>query len=197
MKTSKPISTISYNSPGYLVDRLNELTNAKKPIIEFWAFIVHQPEEDGEKEHIHLYIKPSKLLQTTDLNEYFLEPDSTNPRPRGCMPFESSKWSDWYLYALHHPVYLERKLMTRKFTYTRDEVITSDPDYMEQLISSIQEESLTLNDKIVKLFHMGYTYDDMLIKGYIPIQQAFNAKLLIDALSHMTHTDRNGRPGHD
>lgn len=59
MKTSKPISTISYNSKPYLVKKLNDLKKAG--ILEFWSFIEHEPESDeirdeAGKKSISIYI---------------------------------------------------------------------------------------------------------------------------------------------
>ena len=67
MRTTKPIATISFNTPEYLKLKLDELTKAKK--IAFWAYIVHQPEDDeaGNKVHMHVYIEPSAMVQTEDL----------------------------------------------------------------------------------------------------------------------------------
>ena len=44
MKTSKPFSTISYNTADFLSVKLNDLVNRRK--IAFWAYVEHLPEED-------------------------------------------------------------------------------------------------------------------------------------------------------
>ena len=69
VRTTKPIATISFNSPDFLRTKLEELRDAGR--ISFWAFIEHKPEDDegGKKSHCHLYIEPSKMLQTDDLKD--------------------------------------------------------------------------------------------------------------------------------
>ena len=44
MRTTKPIATISFNTPDFLKLKLNELLKAGR--LSFWAFIVHKPEDD-------------------------------------------------------------------------------------------------------------------------------------------------------
>lgn len=91
MRTTKPIATISFNSPAFLKLKLEELTKAGK--ISFWAFIPHKPEDDeaGTKEHNHLYAEPSKMMQTDDLKAELLEFDPEHPdKPKGCLPFRTS-----------------------------------------------------------------------------------------------------------
>lgn len=110
MRTTKPIATISFNSPAFLKLKLEELTKAGK--ISFWAFIPHKPEDDeaGTKEHNHLYAEPSKMMQTDDLKAELLEFDPEHPdKPKGCLPFRTSKFADWYLYGLHDKRYLASK----------------------------------------------------------------------------------------
>ena len=48
VKTRRPISTISYNSPEYLQGKLEELRKAK--IISVWFFIKHKKEQDERKD---------------------------------------------------------------------------------------------------------------------------------------------------
>ena len=64
MATSKPISSISYNSDSFLVDRLAVLSKAE--VISFWAFIHHKAEKGLDevpgKAHIHLFVMPNKLV---------------------------------------------------------------------------------------------------------------------------------------
>ena len=46
MKTSKPISTISYNSEEYLKSKLDYLV--KNNTVEFWFYVKHLGEYDKE-----------------------------------------------------------------------------------------------------------------------------------------------------
>lgn len=73
MRTSKPISTISYNSPEFLTLKLNEWM--KKGLVAYWCFILHKGEtlDDGtvEKDHIHVFIEPNKTVDTLSLQYDF------------------------------------------------------------------------------------------------------------------------------
>ena len=73
MKTSKPFSTISYNSPEFLIVKLNDLVERR--VIAFFAFVKHFKEADEKKDHIHLIIFPNGQYQTDALKDYLAEPD--------------------------------------------------------------------------------------------------------------------------
>lgn len=146
MRTSKAISTISYNSVNFLRLKLDELKNAGT--ISFWAFIKHKGEpksdEAGRKDHIHLYVQPSKMLQTDDLQKYLAEPnpdyhegEDEKKRTLGCIMFRASKFSDWYEYSIHDPSYLASKGLERQFHYKREQIYTSSEDDLNNLIESI------------------------------------------------------------
>ena len=118
MRTSKPFSTISYNSVNFLKSKLDEMITDKW--IDFYAFVRHSPEDDELKEHIHLYIVPSTLLQTDYITEHLQEYDSTHPdKPLGCIACKSSKFDDWYMYGLHDKAYLASKGQARKHYYVQ------------------------------------------------------------------------------
>ena len=82
MKTSKPFSTISYNSVDFLKYRLDMLINSGK--ILFYVFIKYFGEFDvqrneREKEHIYLFIESNGSVDTDDILTYFVEIDHNNP----------------------------------------------------------------------------------------------------------------------
>lgn len=138
MKTRLPFSTISFNTPDYLTQKLNELRNAK--ILSEWFFISHKAEADeaGGRDHNHVYFIPSKGIQTDDVRQELKEFDPQNPdKPRGCLTMRSSKFGNWYLYALHDPDYLASKGEARKFHYKRDDIKASDQDVLNELIFEI------------------------------------------------------------
>ena len=87
MQTSKPISTISYNSELYLYSVLEKLYKSHK--IDFYAYIKHTGEMDpfgeSEKDHIHLFLIPNKRINTSDLDDLFIEP-VPNSKPLRCIP---------------------------------------------------------------------------------------------------------------
>lgn len=109
MKTSRPFSSISYNTPDYLRVKLDELVSRR--VVSFYAFIFHQKEEDELKDHIHLYIVPNGSQNTDDILDYLKEFTLADPlHPLGCMPAKSSKFGDWALYGTHNALYLASKV---------------------------------------------------------------------------------------
>lgn len=197
MRTTKPIAAISYNSPAYLEERLNELTRAK--LLSVWHFVCHLPEDDegGKKSHVHLYIEPAKLLQTEDLLEQFKEYDPEKPdKPKGCLPFRSSKFSDWYMYGLHDTSYLASKGQSRRYHYTREEFSTSNEDEFNRAIHEIDFGDIAPVQALQEAIAGGATFAEALRSGLIPLQQVHNYKLAWDSLT-VGATFRNGGEIHD
>ena len=178
MKTSKPFSTISYNTEPFLIERLKDLENRR--IINFWAFVYHLPEEDEKKPHKHLYIVPNGQLSTDKFIDYLLEPDLTCGKPLKCLPCQSSKFGDWYLYALHDEAYLLSKMQTRQYHYSDDDIRVSDDDAFVEFKHMIDFSKLG-NKKTVEVYKRlksGDTLDSLISIGLIPIQQLHNYKWL-------------------
>lgn len=196
MRTTKPISTISFNSSAYLELKLNELLKAGK--ISFWAFIEHMPEDDegGNKIHHHVYIEPAKMLQTDDIKSELKEFDPTHPaKPLGCLTFKSSKFADWYMYGLHDIRYLASKSQSRKYHYLHDDFKTSDDDDFLFKARTIDRVALSPYASMVDAQSQGITFQEYFSRGTIPLPQlALFEKawyLLLDA-----HTNRADRPNH-
>ena len=172
MRTTKPIATISFNTFYYLRLKLDELKKAK--IISVYHFIEHLPEDDeaGKKPHIHLYIEPSKLIQTDDLAEHFLEFDAGKPnKPRRCLLFRTSNFGDWYMYAIHDKAYLAAKGQSRRYHYDYDDIVTSDPDELYRSVKEIDLSHLTPLREIMQAVESGLSFSEYLKKGRVPIQQ--------------------------
>lgn len=170
MRTTKPISTITYNSPAFLRVKLDELVKAQK--IAFWAFIQHKPEEDEKKSHIHLYCEPAKIVQTEEFKEFFKEPDKEHPyKPLTCISWQSSKFDDWYEYSIHDERYLASKGQSRHFHYEQKDVISSDEDDLEFHISQIDMIKLTPYQVLSDAFKAHKTFADVISSGAVPIQQ--------------------------
>lgn len=106
MATSKPTSTISYNTEGFLREHLEAWVNAH--YIQAYMYIKHKGEE-GDKDHIHLRIEPNKALDVMNLTEELREYVRTDPKPLGVRPWRPSKEEDWILYAVHDPEYMRLK----------------------------------------------------------------------------------------
>ena len=141
MKTSKPISTISYNSVDFLIDTLNLLKY--NGTISYYEFIEHLPDKDDKKKHIHLYLDPNKVIDTEILSKHFLEDEETHTRyieklankpPLKCIAFRSSKFGDWYWYALHDKGYLKAKMLERNLHYSDSDIFTCDYDTHRYLV---------------------------------------------------------------
>ena len=131
MKTTKPISSISWNSRNYLVDRLEELRKAH--LIAFWVLVKHTAEEDEKKDHIHFYVEPNRSIDTELLREKFIElvPGS---KPLGVNKFQKSDFKNWLWYCLHDKAYLLSKGETRKYHYSIEDLISSDDGDLRQRI---------------------------------------------------------------
>ena len=197
MRTTKPIATISFNTPEYLSLKLDELL--KSGIISFWAFVRHKPEDDegGLKYHQHVYVVPSKMLQTDDLRTQLKEFDPSHPdKPLGVLTWNSSRFDPWYLYAIHDKRYLASKGQTRKFHYAENEVISSDEDDLLCKVRSIDMLSLTPYEDIIEAQSQGVSWNDYFRRGTIPLPQI---KLYQEAwytLMGVDSTNRNGKPNH-
>ena len=129
MATQKPISTISYNTESFLIEKLQCLFDAH--IIQAWQFITHKG-EDGDKDHIHLRIEPNKRIDPMELTEMFKEYEMGKDKPLGVRPWRQSKEEDWFLYAVHDSDYLSLKYgggeRGEKLPYDWKDINTS-PDY--------------------------------------------------------------------
>lgn len=196
MRTTKPISTISFNTPAYLRLKLDELLKAGR--ISFWAFIVHKPEDDegGKKEHCHLYVEPSKMLQSDDLRAELKEFDPEHPdKPRGCLSWTGSKFDPWYLYALHDKRYLASKGQARRFHYSHDDIVTSDADDLLCKARSIDLVSLSPYADMEEAQRLGLTFPEYFARGTIPLQQISLFQRAWDLLLTL-RTDRDDREGH-
>lgn len=191
MRTSKPIATISYNTPEFLKLKLEELRKAGR--VSEWYFIQHKPEEDQKKPHIHLYVVPSKMLQTDDLTKEFLQPDpANNGKYVTCPRWVSSKFADWYLYGIHDKAYLASKGQTRQYHYRLTDVQAFDQDALEECVREIDLTSLTAVKRMLDAQQAGITFAQFFRTGGVPVnavkafQEAWN-------LLYSTGTYRNGR----
>lgn len=196
MRTTKPISTISFNSVEFLRLKLRELQKAGR--ISFWAFIVHKAEDDegGKKEHAHVYIEPSKMLQSDDIKTALKEFDPERPeKPKGCISFNSSKFDPWYLYALHDKRYLASKGQSRRFHYLHEDIQTSDEDDLTFKARSIDMVSLSPYADMEDAQKQGFTWAEYFSRGTVPLPQVASFEkawyMLLQAA-----TDRANREGH-
>lgn len=197
MRTSKPFSTISYNSQDFLQQTLSDLVKRRK--IAFFAFVEHLPEEDEKKAHKHVFIVPNGLVDTDQVIDTLKEIDLANPlKPLGCIPPNSSKFDDWYLYSLHDAPYLASKGQSRKYHYALQDFHVSDEDYMTHQIHSIDYSRYQRFQRLVEAVDDGETFPDLVRKGLIPIQQITAYERAYDLMAyasvwradHTTHTPK-------
>lgn len=196
MRTTKPISTISYNSPEYLYTKLSELR--KCGLISFWCFIQHWAEDDeANKDHFHVYIEPSKIVQTDDIRDFFKEFDPSNPsKPLGCIQFNSSKFDPWYMYCLHDKRYLASLGESRKYHYSADEFVASDDDDLLFKVKRIDMLNLSRYADMEDAIEHGLSWSEYFARGTVPIQQINNFERAWYLLT-ANRTERNGHQGHE
>lgn len=196
MRTSKPCSTISYNSDDFLKRKLDDLI--RRGFLDFYAFVEHLPEEDEEKKHKHLYIFPSKLVDTNQIREELKEPDLndiTKP-PLGCMPFQSSKFADWYLYIRHDTAYLASKGQARKYHYTDEDIITSDKDFFNELKHTIDWSKINQLGQIIEAAKSGMSFEDFIEAYPVPLLAVRSAQFVFERVQKNIPFDRAGRQTH-
>ena len=171
MKTTKPFSTISYNTADFLKVKLDELV--LKRHIAFYVFIEHFPEEDERKKHIHLYIIPNGQVQTDQITDLLQELDREHPDcpPLGVMPWRGSKFSDWYLYSCHDVAYLASKGQAPKHPYIDEEFATSNKDYLHELVHTIDRMPYQKTRDFVEKVKSGKTLMELVEDGDIAAPQ--------------------------
>lgn len=187
MRTSKPISTISYNTPEFLRSKIQQWK--KSGFIEFGMWIKHLPEEDEKKAHYHILLRPARLVQTMDLELDSCEFDPENPdKPLKMVGFRVSKETDWLLYSIHDPVYLKEKSLERSYIYSFDDLETTDEDTLTEIISHCTDERKgKLEYRLIELVSRGMSWNEIVRSGFVPIRHMAGAKMYYEALSsHFT-----------
>lgn len=182
MATSKPISTISYNTEDFLKAKLDKLTESG--IITFWAYIHHNGEERLEdeaagKDHLHLLMIPNKCIDFVGIGKEFQEFFPNDPqKPLRCMPFRTSKTDDWILYAIHDPDYILFHGLNKTYIYDVTDFKASDKDYLHQLWVEAKQ-SLANNPaiKIRRKAREGVTFSQLVQSGGVSLQQIRNAEI--------------------
>ena len=174
MKTDKVIATITYNTENYLNEVLCRLVN--DGYLDSWAYIRHKPDTDGTKFHNHVFMCPSRRIDTDIVRSKFEEPVEDS-KPLGSMPIVTSEFYNWYLYALHDIKYLAKKGLTRNFHYSKDDIVRSPGDWFDILLADMPKEK---NEIIYNLMYDGYTPADLLRDGIIRLSEYQNAQRAYD-----------------
>lgn len=194
MKTSKPFSTISYNSKEFLISELDKLVARRA--ISFYTFVYHYREEDERKDHIHLLIEPNGQINTDALSDILVEFDPSHPLdPLSVMPWRSSKFGDWYLYTSHDAAYLASKGQSRTHHYPESYFISSNSDYLHELITTIDRTKYAKTQEFVKKVQSGVTLLEMVSNGEIPAPQFNQWKQMYELVTN-TVPERADRATH-
>lgn len=193
MTTSKPFATISYNSEDFLISKLSFLLC--QDFIDFFAYIIHQPEEDELKAHIHLYIVPSKLCNTKTILGYFEEKVEDNDKPLKCMPARSADFGNWYMYCLHDKAYLASKGQMRSYFYVKEDFVVSDSDFFNDSIAHIDRSKWVGTQLIVDAVERDLPFHSMVCLGQVPVQLIRQYEYMYQILQY-DKLERNGRETH-
>ena len=171
MNTQFPLSTISWNSEGFLRSKLNDLLGN---VISFWGYIEHIGEDDeaGKKNHFHVFLEPCKRLQTIALRSEFMELDINRPdKPILPLDFHKSKFGDWWWYNQHDSNYLACKCEMRKYHYDPSAFVWSDDAEANFRIKQADISEVMPIRKLVKGVEAGMSFGDMCVNGWFPVQQ--------------------------
>ena len=187
MRTSKPVSTISYNTESFLKAKIEYWKECG--LIEYGMWIKHEPEADEKKAHHHVFLKPAKLIQTMDLETDSQEIDPINPnKPLKMISFRVSKESDWILYGIHDKAYLQEKGLTRDFHYDLADIKSTCEDTLSDIISSLSDERKgRLEYRIIDCVNKGMQWEQIVKSGLVPIRFMGGAKMFYTALTGQTN----------
>lgn len=169
--TKKPLSSISFNTEGYLRSCLETLVSECK--IQSWMYILHRPEEDTKKPHIHVFLSPCCPVNPVVIRKAFIEPMFDGSGDLGCLPFNPSKVSDWLLYALHYEPYLNSKGLVREYHYLLDDIVSNEcSEYVEQVFNeAIEGLSTSRVSNFISLAMKGASFGELLSSGLVPPNQ--------------------------
>ena len=200
MRTSREISTISYNTEVFLKFKLFDLV--KSGYISDWFYIRHFKEEDESSDHFHVWMKPNKLLDTLDFQRFFEEFDPKKPdKPLKCIDFRYSDADNAILYFIHDAKYLAMKGESRKFHYLREDFVFFDEYNFEFLYNHAFRGSdyALKNNQLQAVKDNQDDLSKLIDSGLVPLSMAGN----LCAYSNLRYNDklnktyRNGRKGHE
>lgn len=198
MRTSKPISTISYNSQEYLIHQLDELV--KKHKVSDYIFINHFAEEDEKKNHIHLWLKPNTLLDTMELQKHFMELNPKDPtKPFKCIDFRPSQVDDFILYTAHYEPYLATKGESREYHYSKDDFVYLDDDTFDDLWNHAFKGSewATRNQILQALSDGTADPSNLILNGTIPLNMASQLSSFLYMRHNYGTTTRGNHKNHE
>ena len=151
-------------------------------------YIHHKADVDGKKEHFHVYIQPSKRIDTAFLVNDSIEIDPENPdKPFKMNVFRNSKEEDWILYGLHDEAYLTEKGMSRNEHYEVDDIrSTCDDTLMEMVSRAFDYRNNKLEFRIIDAVRKNLSWYQIVASGMIPLNKIGGAKIMYSALTGQT-----------
>lgn len=199
MRTSNPVSCITWNTTEFLKEKLNELLN--KNVIEYWCFMKHHAEEDEKKDHIHLMMVPAKLIDTDKLKEELTEiPFDSQGEGKPIRPAQFRKltfhnYGDWYLYVKHDTNYLLSKFQKRQYSYSDSDFEFSDETEFLEFKHGIDFSKYNGNkiDEIIQAIRMDRSFADLVASGVVPLQQFNQYERAYELMKEKEFVYRNGR----
>lgn len=138
MKTRRILSNISFNSPSFFKLIIEGLYH--DCVIDWAYWIIHYPDKDDKKSHIHFVFQPSRALDTSDFVSKFLEfPFHGNRLPlKPTSRFQPVvSLDDWLLYCKHDSEYLRSKGLERHLHYNWSDFLSTDYDSLQHDIDNI------------------------------------------------------------
>lgn len=136
MKTSKPLSAVSYNTDTFLHHICGALL--KSGVLTNYAYIRHKG-EDGDKDHIHLLLFPAKAVDTCKLPANFLEVVEGEAKPRGLVGLKQCRSVvDWVRYGVHDSVYLSIKGERRQYQYAYTDFVVGSEDEWRAVMDEVR-----------------------------------------------------------
>lgn len=180
MATQKPVSTISYNTEPFLLEKLQELRDAH--IIQAWMYIFHHG-EDGDKDHIHLRIEPNRKLDPMDISDLLKEFPQGSDKPLGVRTWRPSKEEDWFLYAVHDEAYLKLKYASdkgEKIPYDWHDIRVSDGYDLETAFVRAKASQKHSSSNMISRLRQGASPVDLISEGENPYLTNAIVKALSD-----------------
>lgn len=192
MRTRRLLSTISFNSPDFFKLTCERLRASG--VIELAYWVVHHPEDDEKKAHIHACMLPARVLDTIKLEKQFEELVPGESEPRRVLPFYVSKFADWFLYSSHNAGYLASKGQSRRFSYALDEFGATCKERLFEDVKMIDMRPFKVWALVNAAVASGQSWDDLMASGGIPPHNWLYYKELFNAARRTTV--RNGSVGH-
>lgn len=187
MKTSSPISLISYNTKEFLKLKLDSLIDEQ--YIFNYVFIHHDADVDSLKDHFHVTIFPTDRIDTLQLKSFFSEP-CDDVKPLGISPVINKclNTDTMFLYYIHDEKFLNSREETRNiYNYSIDSFCYSDADHFNSIMQNafkfLDNLSVKVSTKqILDAIDSNISYHDFLVKYNPPTNQIHAIKLTYDSI---------------